>query len=317
MSYNLFLDDVRQPEQCVNYVFPLGIRPDTYVKYEWVVVKNYKEFVAYIEENGMPERISFDHDLGEEEIWCDIDNYENLYQVSNKGRVKSLPRKTTAGRILMPIKTESGLLVGLHNMDNIHVERIHRLVAKAFILNPEDKPQVNHINGNRWDNDVNNLEWVTNAENTQHSHDNLEREYTAYGENHKNSKTVAQYTLDNELIAVYGSANEAGRQLNVCFSNIARCARGKGKTAAGYIWKYEDLPITHKAEIEHVKKSDKNYSSRFYIPDFDKTGYDCAKWLVDKCINERLRLPECFVHSMNPVGSQNIKNVLNDYGKFY
>ena len=65
MSYNLFLDDVRMPEQCVGYVLSLGIRPDTYLKYNWVIVRNYREFVDYILENGLPERVSFDHDLAE------------------------------------------------------------------------------------------------------------------------------------------------------------------------------------------------------------------------------------------------------------
>lgn len=63
MKYNLFLDDVRNPLECINYVYALGIRPDTYTENEWTVIRNYEDFIAYITENGLPEKVSFDHDL--------------------------------------------------------------------------------------------------------------------------------------------------------------------------------------------------------------------------------------------------------------
>jgi hypothetical protein len=107
-----------------------------------------------------------------EEVWRDIVGYERLYQVSNWGRVKSLPRNGTIKeeRILKPRVTKNGYLyVHFRNGNISKYVKIHRLVAEAFIPNPENKPQVNHINGNKLDNRVDNLEWNTASENTMHA----------------------------------------------------------------------------------------------------------------------------------------------------
>ena len=109
------------------------------------------------------------------EIWKDIKGYEGLYQVSNLGRVKSLERKvlrsegeyrTISERILKPQTTLRGYQrIGLHYKGINKLFRIHRLVAQAFIPNPDNKPEVNHIDGKTSNNRVDNLEWVTAAQN--------------------------------------------------------------------------------------------------------------------------------------------------------
>lgn len=137
MSYNLFLDDYRIPIDCIGYVVPLGIRPDLYTTNKWIIVKNYDEFVKYIEENGLPEKISFDHDLADEHY------------------------------------------------------------------------------------------------------------------------TPKEYWQDYEASKKY----------------------------------QEEVEVNYK----------------------EKTGYDCAKWLINYCIENNLKLPEYYVHSMNPVGRDNIKNLLNQF----
>jgi len=112
----------------------------------------------------------------QEEIWKDIDGYEGLYQVSNIGRVRSLPRTVPdggrrKGMIMKPHISNNYIHIGLYDRASKKNKSqiVHRLIAKTFIPNPLNKPQVNHINGIKHDNRVENLEWVTNAENMQHA----------------------------------------------------------------------------------------------------------------------------------------------------
>lgn len=102
-----------------------------------------------------------------EEIWKDIQNYKGLYKVSNLGRVKSLFYNN---KVLKGNNSVGYLSVALYKNKERFSVKVHRLVAQAFISNPENKCCVNHINGNREDNRVENLEWVTNLENIIHSY---------------------------------------------------------------------------------------------------------------------------------------------------
>lgn len=104
------------------------------------------------------------------EVWKQIDGYEN-YEVSNLGRVRSLPKKTRKGiRVLKPIK-QSYLTVDLCKDGVVKKHLIHRIVAKEFISNPEMKQEVNHKDGNKHNNSIDNLEWVTRCENRKHAFD--------------------------------------------------------------------------------------------------------------------------------------------------
>ncbi len=103
------------------------------------------------------------------EIWEDVEGYEGLYEVSNFGRVKSFA-KSRKGRILTPSFEKTGYTRVILSKDCDHKKfSIHRLVAMAFVPNPEDKPEVNHIDGNKLNNYFENLEWVTTSENQKHS----------------------------------------------------------------------------------------------------------------------------------------------------
>lgn len=177
-----------------------------------------------------------------EEIWRNIEEYKGLYQVSNLGRVMSFDRwvigKSNSKRLI-----KGKILKTVGNNDYQHVLLckngkwkwfyVHRLVAQAFIPNPDNLTEVNHINEIKQDNRVVNLEWCNRVYNL------------TYGTRikqmvDKTSKTVYQYTLDGELIAEYPSTMEVQRQLGYGQGNISKCCLGKRKTAYGYIWKYSN-----------------------------------------------------------------------------
>lgn len=114
-----------------------------------------------------------------DEIWVDIEGYEGLYQISNKIRIRSLPRTifstkgksvTIPGKVLTPTDRGDGyLVVGLRNRGNDKTFLVHRLLAAAFIPNPENKPEVNHKDADKGNHSIENLEWVTRKENIQHA----------------------------------------------------------------------------------------------------------------------------------------------------
>lgn len=177
------------------------------------------------------------------EIWKDIKDYEGLYQVSNLGRVRSVDRTyiqkakngsilshTYKGQILKPNNVKGYLQVVLQKHKNIKWEKVHRLVAQTFISNPKNKREVNHKDGNKQNNCVNNLEWVTISENQLHSYYVLKN----------NIKSVIQYDLKGNFIKEWDAIMTASKTLNIFHSNISSCCNNKRKTAGGYIWKYKE-----------------------------------------------------------------------------
>lgn len=110
--------------------------------------------------------------------------------------------------------------------------RLHRLIAQAFINNPENKEQVNHIDGNKINNTVSNLEWVTNQENQIHKH--------KIGLGNNFTRKIGQYDLNNNLIKEYPSIATASKENNIHKANIQGILKNKRKTAGGFIWKYLD-----------------------------------------------------------------------------
>lgn len=169
-----------------------------------------------------------------EDIWRDIKGYEGLYQVSNTGKVKSLGHGKCSlwkePRVMKGQKIRSGyLLVHLWKCGEKKYALIHRLVAEAFIVNPENKETVNHIDGNKTNNCVDNLEWNTYSENITHAFNN--------GLNYAvGKKQIIQKDKKGNIIKVWDSIKEAAKNMNVCTSSLRACCRNNTYTIRGYKW---------------------------------------------------------------------------------
>ena len=164
------------------------------------------------------------------EEWRDIKGYEGLYQVSNLGRVRSLNCRGHKGciGILTPRLDGKGYeMVALYKEGKARNTKVHRLVAQAFIPNPNNYPQVNHKDENKTNNDVKNLEWCTN----EYNHN--------YGtRNERVAKSLSKKVICITTGEIFNSMREACRKYNISSGSMTECCQGKRKTAGGYKWEY-------------------------------------------------------------------------------
>lgn len=196
-----------------------------------------------------------------EEIWKDIQGFEGLYQVSNKGRVRSLTVSGEVKRVLKPAfdGKKNYLFVGLHRDGKVKLKNIHRLVAETFLPNPNGYPQVNHINEIKTDNRVDNLEWCTikynsNYGNAKTNMINSRKKNPNYkqsiiqGQITRNKKgcsgaekPVLQYSLQGDFIREWNSLTAIETEMGINRSGIARCCNGIFRQCKGYLWKFKQV----------------------------------------------------------------------------
>lgn len=191
-------------------------------------------------------------DIKAEEIWKDIKGYEGLYQVSNFGRIKSLERVTKYRNSKRVLREKiKGDFIGKRGYKRVELTKdgiskkynLHRIVASSFISNPYNKKEVNHINGIKTDNRVENLEWCTSQENTMHAikmglQKNSDKQRKTVGEYARKNKVkkIVQLTKDGKYIKTWESAVAVERKVGIKSKSISQCVTGRSKTAGGYRW---------------------------------------------------------------------------------
>lgn len=187
------------------------------------------------------------------EIWKPVKNFENLYEISNIGRLKSLPRprryKDINTGLYKTYMTKEYIIKGRIN-DNGYKRTIlskngtrfymdiHRLVAEVFIPNPENKPCVNHKNGRKLDNRVNNLEWTTYKENNNHAQNTGLWKTVTF-----NKKPILNITTGKQYESAIAAAKDIHKEVptsnvETVMKNIKACCYGKQKSAYKYQWKH-------------------------------------------------------------------------------
>lgn len=181
-------------------------------------------------------------------MWKDIENYEGIYQVSDEGEV----RKVKPGKemIIKSRPDKDGYrIINLWKNGKTKCVKVHRLVAQAFIPNPESHPQINHKNEIRDDNRVSNLEWCTAKYNINYGTHTQRAADTIRGEKHtwEHIKKIREHSrnipvlmcdIKGNPIQQFISASEAGRYVGGNATNITAVIKGRSKTYKGYIFKY-------------------------------------------------------------------------------
>ena len=166
------------------------------------------------------------------EIWKPVVGYKGLYEVSNLGRVKGI-----SGKILRPVVRNHGYLaVYLYGKENRKIASVHRIVAEAFLDNPNEYTEVNHKDENKANNEVSNLEWCNHRYNTNYGTTQARR--AAKMINGPKAKAVDQLAMDGTYIRTFPSMAEVKRVLVFDQANIFSAINGKYTQAYGYKWRY-------------------------------------------------------------------------------
>ena len=207
------------------------------------------------------------------EIWKDIRGYEGRYRVSNFGSVFS---QITNKRLKQTRSNTGYYQVQLYGENGVSNILVHKLVAEAFVENPDKKPEVNHLDGDKSNNCMSNLEWVTRSENTHHAISKGLRPlcpmYGKRGDENPLSKEIIQYDLDGKYIRLWKGIANAARYYNANEASISGCLNGRNKTAAGYIWRFADNEETQES-VDPIKRRKKNANKTVEKAKFGRGKY--------------------------------------------
>lgn len=181
------------------------------------------------------------------EIWENISDYDGLYKISNLGKVIRI--KTN--RILKYRNSRGYVAVSLSKDGKVKDFKVHRLVAMAFVSNPNNKPDVNHIDGNKHNNMSINLEWTTHSENIQHGYDKCLLQ-PRKGIDNSLSKAIIQFDKQMNKLFEYDSITEASQKISITGQNISQACLGKQKTAGGFIWKFKEKDVKDDNTVDSI-----------------------------------------------------------------
>lgn len=178
------------------------------------------------------------------EEWRDIKDYEGFYQISNLGRVKSFKNKKHPKLLTICMDSSQYLYVGLSLHGKTKNHRIHRLVAQAFIPNPENKPQVNHKDEDKTNNKVENLEWMTAKENANYGTriqriiPKMKKSLTGRTLTREHVQKMGKKVVCLETGEIFDSTMDVERNKGIAHNSISKCCKGKANIAGGFHWSY-------------------------------------------------------------------------------
>lgn len=195
------------------------------------------------------------------ETWKQVKGYEGMYEISNLGRLKSVERKVKnkngyrliKEKMLKPIKNNKGYYCyGLRNKTGLKMILLHRLLGEHFLDNKNNYPCINHKDGNKLNNHIDNLEWCCYKHNINEAyrlglndytyHDNFKHDYWKgkYGKEHNCSKPIFQYDKNGNFIKEWESITKASDETNINYCSISNNCRGKQKSAGGFVWMFKE-----------------------------------------------------------------------------
>lgn len=244
--------------------------------------------------------------------WKDVVGYEGIYKVSSNGDIYSIISKKN----LRKVKSSTGYFhVQLYSNRKPKTINVHTIVADAFLPEKQGCPEINHKDGNKANNSVENLERVSKSENAKHAIRTGLRKPSPMigriGEENPNSKEILQYNINGQYLRSWNGIAEAARFVGCSASSISACLTGRKKTATHYIWRYKTssiFPMTidipkrtysigktwkqrnrrHMHKIQQFTKDGKLVNTwENYIELTEKTGFDNGN--IYKCINGKIK----------------------------
>ena len=175
------------------------------------------------------------------EVWKDLKGFEGKFKISSTGIILN---KNNNAKVKTRISKDGYVYVSLYYNKKSYIKTLHGLVAKTFINKDDNNNlEVNHIDGNKLNNNIDNLEWITHKDNIKHAWNNklfepVREASRRYGKDNPFAKSVIQYDLNMNKIKEYSCIAEAVRKTKINKTSIGKCCNNRQKTAGGYVWRF-------------------------------------------------------------------------------